>query len=411
MKSKLFSLHYRLVHQGASNPLEYLLFYCLIPFSCLYGCISWGRNLLYDLNIKSSYCSALPVVSVGNISAGGTGKTPFVDYLVKFFHQQGKRPAVVSRGYGGSFKGSVGVVADHRGVFLTAAEAGDEPVLLARRNPGCTVMITTKRAEAVKQIEKGDLADVVILDDGFQHRSLKRDVDIVLLDAQSPWGNGWPLPAGNLREFRSGLNRADILMRTKVTEGIEPLITGRQVFDSHYCLAETVVGLDGRSIPIEDLKDKKVAAFSGIANPDCFFADLEKAGLVLNGTVSFVDHVDYTDLVILQQLPSRSENFEVLVTTEKDAVKLTADMFELPCYYVPMHIDISASAELLSTLTQRLWRESMDFPSQLLDILACPKCKGPVEADDDVVLCYQCQLSYPMRDNIPVMLIDEAETF
>lgn len=351
----LSRFHYRLVHHGASNLLESLLLFFLIPLSILYGGVNWLRNLLYDQGVKRSYQSTIPVISVGNITAGGTGKTPVVDFLVKFFLSEGKRPVVISRGYGGSFSGDVGIVSDGDGVQMSASVAGDEPVLLATRNSGCSVLIAKKRVDGVKLAERNNLADLVILDDGFQHRALKRDADIVLLDAHRPVGNGWPLPAGNLREIKSGVKRADLILRTKCKYSETSVSQGQTTYNSHYQLTENIVCLDGSSIHINELASRKVLAFSGIANPEQFFTDLENMGMVLHETIALVDHVDYSDDAVIERLRSCSGRNDVMITTEKDAVKLESGMFELSCYYVPIEITIDGSDDFTEKLNKLLW--------------------------------------------------------
>jgi len=352
--NRLVTFHHRLVSQGAKNILESLLILFFIPFSCLYGLVGWLRNFCYDSNLFPSYRSVLPIVSVGNLSAGGTGKTPVVDWLVKEFQQQGKRPAIVSRGYGGSFSGDVGIVSSGDGISMTAAECGDEPYLLAKRNPDCPVIISRKRINGIKALEKSQTADLIILDDGFQHRAVKRDVDLVLLDSAHPLGNGWSLPAGNLREFPRALKRADFLLMTRSAGEKYSDFMGFQPYISHHQLSDVAVSLTGKSLPVNQLKNLKLLAFAGISNPENFFSALVNCGLSLKEKLSFADHAGYQSQT-LEQLQRATADIDILITTEKDAVKLSADMFELPCYYVPMDIVIENSTGLLADLTKRLW--------------------------------------------------------
>ncbi len=195
------------------------------------------------------------------------------------------------------------------------------------------------------------------MDDGFQHRALRRDVDIVLLDAVQPFGNGWPLPAGNLREFKRGIKRSDLLLRTKCSGDVTPIFEDRPIFNCHHRLSDNVSDLNGNSLPISALQGKQILAFSGIANPESFFDDLEGIGLRLHETISFADHVDYSDSSVMQKLLSKSADIDAMVTTEKDAVKLVSDMFELPCYYVPIDMVISNVDEFIETLSKHIWRK------------------------------------------------------
>jgi len=333
----LLKIHKKIATVGAEGPLEWLLFLLLIPFGTIYGCLGWLRGCCYDLGWLRSYQATVPVVSVGNLSAGGIGKTPVVDWLVKEFIHQEKKTAIVSRGYGGSFRGDVGVVYDGEKLLLSATEAGDEPVLLARRNRTALVLIARKRAAGIKQAVTEFGADIVILDDGFQHRAVKRDLDLVLLDARHPFGNSWPLPAGLLREFPTALKRADLVLLTRA-DGQSAFNNKRQpVYQSRHQLSSEIVSLAGDRCQIADLKSLKVFAFAGIASPDSFFSALQAAGLQLAGTLSLGDHCCY-DRSILAEILAASAGCDALLTTEKDAVKLSADMFSAPCYQVPMDI-------------------------------------------------------------------------
>ncbi|WP_321372062.1 tetraacyldisaccharide 4'-kinase [uncultured Desulfuromusa sp.] len=352
--SCLLAIHRSLVKQGARNLWEKLLLLLLLPFSILYGGVGWIRNRCYDSNVFPAYQAHLPVISVGNLAAGGTGKTPVVDWLVKEFGNQRKRAAIVSRGYAGSFNGDVGIVSRGDGILMSPAECGDEPYLLAKRNPRCSVIIAKKRIHAMKVLEQHEESDVIILDDGFQHRAVKRDVDLVLLDASRPLGNGWPLPAGNLREFPDALKRADFILMSRSKLPTSDDFMGYKVYNSEHQLADIAVDLDGDRVPVDQLKGLKLLAFAGIADPESFFSSLEKIGLSLTKRLSFTDHTEYRTQ-ILEQLNKAAMSVDALITTEKDAVKLAADMFTLPCYQIPMDINIDNSTELMERLKKRLW--------------------------------------------------------
>lgn len=350
----LVAIHQRLVARIDLYWWETVIFVLLIPISILYGTINWLRNFLYSSRLISSYRSVLPIVSVGNIAVGGTGKTPVVDWLIKEFQRAGKCPAVVSRGYSGNFSGTVGLVSDGQQILMAAQQCGDEPYLLAKRNRLCPVAISRKRSDGIRFLEKRGGVDVVILDDGFQHLAVQRDVDIVLIDERNPIGNGWPLPAGNLREFPFSLNRADFLLMTRSDHHEKVQFRGKTIYQSDHQLSDVAVDLTGETIPLSDLKSLKLCAFAGIATPEVFFNSLESKGLSLNKTLSFGDHVKY-DESLVESLRTTAKDSEVLITTEKDGVKLTADMFELPCYQVPVDVQIAGSSELFAEIVQRLW--------------------------------------------------------
>ncbi len=410
---RFFSFYRRFAGQGPSTPLEWLGFFCLLPFGWLYGAIGMVRAFCFRHGLIPSYRAPGPVISVGNLAVGGTGKTPMVERVARHFQGQGKRVAIVSRGYGGSGAGAVGVVCQGNGPLLPAAVCGDEPFLLARRNPGLTVLVAPKRALGVQAAFERFAADLVVLDDGFQHLAVQRDCDIVLLDASRPFGNGKVLPAGLLREFPSALKRGSLFMLTRCKEGESPApVLPGPTLRSRHVLQQTAVSLAGEQISFESLKRLRGIAFAGIAHPDGFFSDLARQGLHLVETVGLADHAVYTpgDLEKLRGACSRGD---YLVTTEKDGVKLDADALPLPCYQIPLGLELLEEERFKESLDNVIQRRNwtMALDTQLLDILACPQCKGEVRLRDDqtAILCESCRLAYPVRDQIPVMLIEEAE--
>ncbi len=192
-----------------------LLVALLIPCAFLYGVVLRLRAYFYARRILAAHRLAAPVVSVGNLSVGGTGKTPMAMYLARLFIERGKRVALLSRGYGGAGGDAVRVVSDGSRLLLSPAEAGDEPVLLARSVPGLIVVTGSDRYRAGLEAFERFQPDIFLLDDGYQHLRLKRDINILLLDAVRPFGNGWTLPAGLLREPLSAVRRADFIVWTR----------------------------------------------------------------------------------------------------------------------------------------------------------------------------------------------------
>ncbi len=346
--------HLRLVAEGPRSLGERLLYALLIPLSLLFGCVAWVRGKCYDLQLLPIYSANVPVISVGNIVAGGTGKTPVVDLLLKRCLDLGKRPAVVSRGYGGSFAGEVGIVCRGDGTVLRVEEAGDESFLLARRNPSAVVVIAKKRARGVQLAVEQLGADLIILDDGFQHRAVARDVDLLLFDAARPFSNGLPMPAGLLREFPWALKRADLLLATRADGGGQKEVLGRPCSKSRHQLADEVISLDGERVALGDLYGKEVLAFAGIAHPDKFFAALTAKGLTLGNRLPKSDHTGY-DQVSIDLINDMSAGMDALVTTEKDGVKLAAEMFNLPCYQIPLELEIENEATFMQELQTYLW--------------------------------------------------------
>lgn len=403
--------HRRFVTRGARNLSERILFLLLLPFGWIYGLVGLLRTAGYRSGLLNSYRASVPVVSIGNLAVGGTGKTPVVDYLLGVCFECGLRPAVVSRGYGGTLSDCLGVVCQGQGPELSAAICGDEPHLLARRNPEALIIVARKRALGVQEAEARGV-DIILMDDGFQHLAVQRDIDLVLLDARAPFGNGQPLPTGLLREFRGALSRADMLMLTRSDKAggqIEPLPAH---WKSRHRLADYGVALDGRRVELSELRGKRVAAFAGIADPDDFFQALEERGLVLMARVGLGDHAAY-DAERIDQICQAAKNVDYFLTTEKDGVKLVADSFPVPCLQLPVMVEVEKESEFRAELQARLEGAMKNMKAELLEILACPKCKEKIRVNEDTegIQCESCRLEYPVRDGIPVMLIDEAEPF
>jgi len=287
------------------------------------------RNFLYDTGILRARKMTCAVISVGNITVGGTGKTPMVIMLAGMLKMQGYRPAILSRGYGGKRKrqGRAGVVSDGREVLMGPGEAGDEPVLIAQSMPDVPVIVGKDRSCAGElAIERFD-ADILILDDGFQHRRLSRDIDIVLLDSERPFGNGFMLPRGGLREPRKALRRADVAVMTSTGEADDLPSGGISQIPVFRGLRRPVGLVRGRAkdtCPLAYLTGKRVCAFAGIARPDSFRRILEPLCGEIASFVPFPDHHVYTagDVEHIRKL-CRDSGAQLMVTTEKDGIKLT----------------------------------------------------------------------------------------
>ncbi|MDZ4185395.1 MAG: tetraacyldisaccharide 4'-kinase [Desulfuromonadales bacterium] len=320
----------------------------LLPLSWLYGGLQRVRVLLYRLGVLRSYRAPIPVISVGNLTAGGTGKTPVVDSLVRHLLQRGERPAVVSRGYGGQIRNGVAMVSygDGWGPRLQASECGDEPFLLARRNPQAIVVVAPCRRDGIQTAIHEGAATLIILDDGFQHLAVQRDLDILLLDARRPLGNGSLLPAGLLREPSSAHRRAHlcILTRDETLAAPVPFATPVTLRCRHR-LAPEFVALDGTVQNRADLSGLRGVAFAGIANPDHFFAALRALGLNLVATVALDDHTDFT-ATTLEMLEQAAAGADFFVTTEKDGVKLSPSDLSLPCFQAPLDLEFSPAGQL-----------------------------------------------------------------
>jgi tetraacyldisaccharide 4'-kinase len=353
------NFYLRLVKNGPDSFFSWVVFVGLWPFSCLYGLVVRLRLLAFSLGLKKIYHASVPVVSVGNLTVGGTGKTPMADFLAKWMVRRNVPTAIVSRGYGGNYSAAVARVKEESKAAMTPAECGDEPFLLARRNPTVPVFVARRRTLGVKAAEKAG-AKLIILDDGFQHCAVHRDLDIVLLDSQKPFGNGHIVPAGQLREPQSALQRSHLLVMTRVQPGDSNVAPGDSnvlkvsmpTMYSRHVMSQNLVSLSGDVVSWDELAGKTCVAFAGIARPDAFFAALKARKLTLSDEISFMDHQVY-DTELLERLFRVSRGCNALITTEKDAVKLAKVKFPVPCYQVGVDLEF-ADSSLLSDRLQRL---------------------------------------------------------
>ena len=306
--------------------------YLLLPLAPLYRGAVRARETAYRRGWLHRVRLGVPVISVGNISVGGTGKTPTVIALVRELAHLGRRPAVLTRGYRRSSRDPVVVVGPdpRQGV----AEVGDEPLEMARRLPGVPVVVDADRVQGGREaIRLG--ADVLVLDDGFQHMALERDLDLVLLDAGDPWGGGHVPPRGRLREPLSALRRASAFLVTKapvdgraVVEEIEArlkeIAPGKQVFVARLRPNRVRVAEEGWRNP-EVLRGRRVLAFAGLGRPEAFAVSLAEAGADVVATQWFGDHQEYTQRDVDRVLARAGAVDATPVTTAKDAVKLPTD--------------------------------------------------------------------------------------
>ncbi len=312
------------------------------------------RNHFYDAGIFHTRKMKCRVISVGNIIVGGTGKTPVVIMLAGMLKGHGYRPAILSRGYGGKRKGRTDVVSDGHDVLMRTDEAGDEPVLIADSLKGVPVIVGKERSLAGKLAVERFGADVLILDDAFQHRCLSRDIDIVLLDSEKPFGNGFILPRGGLREPEKGLQRADAIIFTSTEGDVDPAANDMPVAEipkiptfRGYRRARCLVGgVVKDTIPLEYLKGKRICAFSGIAEPESFRKILKPLCGEITVFIPFPDHHVYTgkDIEHLREV-CRESRAEFILTTEKDGIKLIEfpDFFR-DIYQLRMEMEIISSS-------------------------------------------------------------------
>jgi tetraacyldisaccharide 4'-kinase len=352
--SALAHYYTELVNGKRRRLRDRLLLLVLRAASFSYAGILRLRALSYRLGLLRSRRLPCPVISVGNIALGGTGKTPTVAWIADYLMRRGRKVAVLSRGYGGSAAGELRVVCDGTAILLPPEEAGDEPCLLAARLPGLIVVIGADRYQSGMLALETLRPDVVLLDDGFQHLKLQRDLNILLLDARNPMAGGWTLPAGMLREPPAAAERADLVLYTRCPEeGPRPdLFPGKPSCWTKHQFSGIVPLAGGEPETLPSAAGCRVMAFAGIADPEAFYAGLEQAGVSLVTTLSFPDHSPYgaAELAAILRLQTASRS-TVLLTTQKDAVKLAPYAAALKgCYAVVLELGFQDAGPLEQAL-------------------------------------------------------------
>jgi tetraacyldisaccharide 4'-kinase len=313
--------------------------------------------LPYRLGIRKRRRLPCPVLCIGNLTTGGTGKTPMTQTLCRLLQQAGKRVVILSRGYGGKNEYGCAVAADGENLLLTAAESGDEAYLLASTLPGIPVVVGKDRRVTGALAWERFRPDVIVLDDGMQFWQLHRDLDIVLLNACEPFDNGWTFPRGLLREPPSHLRRAGIVVLTNAQRAGHDQVSAvrRQVTQ----LAPTVpiftadlapIGLRALAGKIERpimwLEGRRIAALSALGNPSAFETLLETLGADVNARFRFRDHRRISTAELAQICHEAiGAGAEAVITTEKDAVKLDADSAPLPLLALQVEMQIAGETE------------------------------------------------------------------
>lgn len=338
----------------------------LYPFSFLY-------LLVFNISqkIKKTKQKKLPciVISVGNITVGGTGKTPAVIYLAALLKKMKRNVCVVSRGYKSELgssndAGEPGIVTDGKKIFLGTRIAGDEPCLIARSLEGVPVIVDKNRYRAGLLAISNFGTDTIILDDGFQHLNLFREIDIVCINALNPFGNNLLLPAGYLREPVKNISRASAFIITrcdKVTEeklhSIDETV-GRYNRDApvfHGFFSKRILSRNSREIDVSALLGKNAIAVSGIAVPEDFESTLKEMGIRLLAHRKYPDHYYFKDKDIKRYYNDAAEFQAVIMTTAKDAGRLPVDF---PCYILDVKLEVREKGEIKKFLEERLGEKS-----------------------------------------------------
>lgn len=323
----------------------------------IYGFIVFLRNKLFDLNIlKSKKVDGVKVICIGNIVAGGTGKTPAVQYFVNEYLKKNMKVGILSRGYKGKRKTDLLLVRDEKKIYCTSKESGDEAFFHAE-NFKVPVVVSKDRYKGAKFLKENCGVEVIIMDDGFQHRKLLKDENIVLIDATNPFGNGKYLPKGRLRESIDALNRADEIIITKsnyvkkneILKILEKIKKYRKEiffasFESDYFYklnfendekfgkinSENNKNFENKKNKISKniIKNKNILIFSSIANPAIFYKTIKNLAPKNVDEIKFSDHHLYS-FEDFAEIEKKSKNYDFIVTTEKDAVKIDKNIENL----------------------------------------------------------------------------------
>ena len=304
----------------------------LVPIASLYGLVMKARSLLYARGLLTQHCLPCRVMSIGNLTVGGTGKTPVVIALALALRERGRRVGVVSRGYKRSGADVMVEVSDGQAIRGNPNETGDEPLLIAQRCAGVPVAVGADRPSVGRHLIGRYHIDTLIMDDGFQHLALRRDTNILVLDAGAPFGNGYLLPRGPLREPLAAMARATAVLVTRASQAgrldeikaaVRAVAPTVPIWVTDFA-PSTVVQIGGStSAEPSVLKGERVLAVSGIGQPESFRKLLETAGATVVEHCVFSDHHAYSreDVQKVRQAAERAGAGRI-VTTEKDAVKL-----------------------------------------------------------------------------------------
>ena len=345
----------------------------LVPLSFVFWCIVKLRVLLYQKRIFRSQALGCHVIVVGNITMGGTGKTPVAEYLAKLLLSMGRKPAIISRGYKSKSEPRYKkfwrwlvhapeqppkIVSDGNEIFMDSEHAGDEPYMLAKDLKGVPVIVDKDRVKAGRYAIKRFQVDVLILDDGYQYLRLAPTLRIVLVDCTNPFGNYYLIPRGILREPLRSLDRASLILMTKSNGKRNPLLEQDLSYaNSRAPLVECAhrpcyfVSQDGTSVlPLESIQGKKVALFCAIASPQSFekfISDLEPKIIYRK---RYLDHHRFSEAE-LSSIDEHSQSADYLITTEKDIVRIPEYYkFQAPLYYLRVEVQFLRNENLLHDL-------------------------------------------------------------
>ncbi len=366
---------YKLVHGEKHGFLAALLLVVLRAMSFVYGLGVTIKLGMYRLGILECHKLPCKVISLGNITVGGTGKTPTAQRLAAIIRDMGYRVVILNRGYRAEWQDEVGLVSDGRRIYMTVNEAGDEAYLLAKSLPGVPVIIGRNRYRTGSYAVNKLRAEVIILDDAYQHWQLQRDLDIVLIDTLNVFGNNFLLPRGTLREPLHNLNRANAFLLTKVDQSTgnarETIRETLAKYNSQALVVESThtpqcfieieewyKGVRPETVPLDAILGRSVLPFSAIGNPSSFEKTITDLGGIITQSVQYPDHHDYTMAEMQSIMQKAVDNSAcALITTDKDAVKIPAEFIHserpLPVYVLSIEVRFhDGYAELMAMIKE-----------------------------------------------------------
>ena len=350
---------YQVITGRRSGIIPRVICAMLTPFSWLYRLFVKTRRFCYERGILKSKRLPCAVISIGNIVAGGTGKTPAVIAIVQQLQREGKCIAVISRGYKRTTRENVVIVSDGENVLASPEEAGDEAYLLARELLGVPIIVGKDRFQAGYEAITRFKVDTIVVDDGFQHWQLVRDSDIVVVDATQPFGTNRYMPAGILRESPTALRRANLILLTRVDQTAHLASVYEQIrqYAPQTPIVESIhaphifrrIGTQ-ETVDMDFLSGKKVLAVCGIGNPQSFVDTLYTLNIAQAKLLDFADHNYYTRSDMERIVTSaRATNADLVVTTTKDEQKLLA-FCEYPVFVLSIQLKILTGRKLLEQL-------------------------------------------------------------
>jgi tetraacyldisaccharide 4'-kinase len=332
----------------------------LIIVSIIYGLIIKIRNTLYDLNYFKSHTFHKPIISIGNITAGGTGKTPLVIYIARIILNQGRKPGIISRGYGRKSKGMI-IVHDGNKMLVDVNKAGDEPFLIGEKLKNVPIIVSNNRYEGITALIKNYFVDIIIMDDGFQHRSIKRDLNIITISGKESLKNYKLLPWGKMRESLSNIKRSNLIVYTKTNQ--KPMIhqTIKKLCSINYIISNYKLKLYHYNLnQFNQNIGEPVFAFCGIADHNSFFKSIIKLGITIKGKKYYKDHQNYSDRII-KNLFKKIKKLKLnnIITTEKDIVKLPQYFINAFQIYIIKISIIVKDESKINTEIKKLFSENL----------------------------------------------------